>query len=80
MYNFFQKHSVLAKTQYGFQNNVTTCHAILDEVTNIYDQINNNEYKGAIFWIIKKLLIAFLTQFSCINLIITEFAVRYINL
>jgi len=52
MHNFFQKHSVLAKTLYGFQNNTTTCHAILDVVTNIYDQINNNEYTGAIFFLL----------------------------
>jgi len=45
--------TVLAKTQYGFQNNII-CHSILDVVTNIYDKINNNEYTGANFWIIKK--------------------------
>jgi len=51
---FFQKYSVLAKTQYGFQNNMTTCHAILDVVANIYDQININEYTGAIFFWFQK--------------------------
>jgi len=38
--------------QYEFQ--MTTCHTILDVVTNIYDQINNNAYTGAIFLDYKK--------------------------
>ena len=38
---FFQKHSVIAETQYGFKNNKSTSHAILDVLTNAYDNIVN---------------------------------------
>ena len=41
---FFQKHSVFTKTQYGFQSNKSTTHAVLDVITTVYAQINNNEY------------------------------------
>ena len=40
--SFFQKHSVIAETQYGFQNNKSTSHAILDVLTNAYDNIESN--------------------------------------
>ena len=39
----FQKHSVLAETQYGFENNISTSHAILDVLTNAYNNIENND-------------------------------------
>jgi len=39
--SFFQKHSILAETQYGFQHNKSTTHAVLDVMTAIYDQIND---------------------------------------
>ena len=37
--SFFQKHSVIAETQYGFQNDKSASHAILDVLTNAYDNI-----------------------------------------
>ena len=40
----FSKHSVLAESQYGFQNNMLTTHAILEVLTTSYDQINNNKF------------------------------------
>ena len=41
---FVQKHSVLVKSQYAFQNNMSTTHAILDLLTTSYDQINDNNF------------------------------------
>ena len=41
---FFQKHSVFSKTQYGFQTDKFTTHAVLDVITTVYDQINDDEY------------------------------------
>jgi len=37
--NFFEKHSVFTKSQYGFRNNSSTTHATLDIVTNAFDHI-----------------------------------------
>ena len=42
--SFFDKHSILATTQYGFQNNKSTSHAILNVLTATYDNINSNSY------------------------------------
>ena len=44
LFAFFQKHSVFTKTQYGFQSEKSTTHAMLDVITTVYDQINDNEY------------------------------------
>ena len=46
--NFFNKHSVLVSNQYGFRENCSTSHAILDIVTSTYDNINNNQYTGMV--------------------------------
>ena len=51
---FFRKHSVLTKTQYGFQRDQSTSHAILDVLTVAYDNINNNLYTGLILLDFKK--------------------------
>ena len=51
---FFPKHSVLTKTQYGFQSDKSTSHAILDVLTAGYDKINNNLYTGLILSDFKK--------------------------
>ena len=40
---FFQKHSVFTKTQYEFPNNKFTTHAVLNVITTVHDQINDNE-------------------------------------
>ena len=39
--SFFQKNSVLHDSQYGFQNGMSTTHAVLDVLTSTCDQINN---------------------------------------
>ena len=46
--SLFDKHSILAKTQYGFQAGKSTSHAILDVLTIAYEHINNHEYTGLI--------------------------------
>ena len=52
--SFFDKHSILAKTQYGFQAGKLTSHAILDVLTTAYEHINNDEYTGLILLDFKK--------------------------
>ena len=52
--SFFRKHSVLAETQYGFQNNKSTSHAILDVLTNAYDNIESNDYTAIVLSDFKK--------------------------
>ena len=46
--NFFQKHSLLIESQYDFQYNMSTTHAILNVLTASYDQINDNNFICAI--------------------------------
>jgi len=52
--NFFGKHSVFIKSQYGFRNNLSTTHAALDIVINAFDQINHNHYSCLVFLDYKK--------------------------
>ena len=52
--SFFDKHSILAKTQYGFQAGKSTSHAILDVLTTAYEHINNHEYTDLILLDFKK--------------------------
>ena len=52
--SFFQKHSVIAETQYGFQNNKSTSHAILDVLTNAYGNIESNDYTTIVLLDLKK--------------------------
>ena len=54
MTNFFKKNLVLIDSQYGFQNNMSTTHAVLDVLTTAYDQINDNNYIGLILLDFKK--------------------------
>ena len=39
---FLKKHNVIHKTQYGFQKNVSTTHAVLDLVTTSLNNLNKN--------------------------------------
>ena len=52
--SFFQKHSVIAETQYGFQNNNSTSHAILDLLANAYDNNESNDYTAIVLLDFKK--------------------------
>ena len=54
MPSFFEKHSILAKTQYGFQASKSTSHTILNVLTTAYEHLNNNEYTGLILLDFKK--------------------------
>ena len=47
--SFLNKHKVIQNTQYGFRSEVSTNHALIDVVTNIFDNINSNKYAGLIF-------------------------------
>ena len=47
--SFFDKHGIIQHTQYGFQRNVSTNHALVDVVTQSFENINNNVYTGLIF-------------------------------
>ena len=47
--SFLNKHKVIQKHQYGFQSNVSTNHALIDVVSDCFDNINNNLYTGLIF-------------------------------
>ena len=56
MYNrlqqFLKKHSVMHKSQYGFQKSISTEYAILDNVdivSNAFENINQNLFTGLIF-------------------------------
>ena len=64
--NFFNKHSVLVPNQYGFRAGCSTSHTILDIVTYIYDNIENNHCTGMVTeWLhlmLLKLLIQYVTK------------------
>ena len=51
---FFDKHNVIKPTQYGFQANVSTTHAILDILTSLYDGISEKQFSGLFFLDLKK--------------------------
>ena len=46
--DFFNKQSVLVSNQYGFRANRSTTHAILDIITEMYDNINSKLYSGLV--------------------------------
>ena len=58
MYNrfleFFKKHYVTHKSQYGFQKHIPTNHACLDSVTTTLDNINQKIYTELIFLNLQK--------------------------
>ena len=47
--SFFDMHGIIQHTQYGFQRNVSTNYALVDVVTQSFENINNNMYTGLIF-------------------------------
>ena len=51
---FLNKHKVILDTQYGFQSNGSTNHALTDVITNSFENINKNLYTGLIFLDLKK--------------------------
>ena len=52
--NFFNKHSVLLPTQYGFRANHSTSHALTDVLTSLYDNINDENYTALLLLNLKK--------------------------
>ena len=52
--NFFNKHSVLLPTQYGFRANHSTSHALTDVLTSSYDNINDENYTALLLLDLKK--------------------------
>ena len=51
---FLGKHNVITPTQYGFQKGISTTHAILDIVTNAFDNIHKKKFSGLIFLDLQK--------------------------
>ena len=47
--SFLNKHKVIQKNQFGFQSNVSTNHALVEVVSNCFDNINDNLYADLIF-------------------------------
>ena len=58
--NFFNKHSVLLPTQYGFRANHSTSHALTHVSTSLYDNINDENYTAL-------LLVDFKKAFDTVN-------------
>ena len=52
--NFFNKHSVLLLTQYGFRDNHSTSHILTGVLTSLYDNINNKKYTALLLLDLKK--------------------------
>ena len=51
---FLDKHDVITPTHYGFQKGISTTHAILDIVTNAFDNIYKKYFSGLIFLYLQK--------------------------
>ena len=51
---FFDKHGVLCPTQYGFRNNISTEHALIDVIANYFNKINENQHSALLFLDLKK--------------------------
>ena len=67
---FLNKNNVIILTQYGFQTNFSTSHAILDIITHAYDNININQLTGLFFLDLKK-------AFDTVNHKILEFKLNH---
>ena len=51
---FFNKHSVLLPTQYGYRANHSTSHALTDVLTSLYDNINDENYTALLLLDLEK--------------------------
>ena len=54
LYKFLKKHKVIYENQYGFQNNVSSVHAMPDVVNSCYDDINESCYTSLSFIDLRK--------------------------
>ena len=50
---FLKKHSVIHKSQYSFQKNISNKYAVLDIVSNAFENINQNLFTGLIFFYLR---------------------------
>ena len=72
---FFTKHNEISPTQYDFQENISTTHAIHDILTASYDNICEKLYTGSFFLDLKKAIDSstlFASTFCYLNLTTTE--------
>ena len=67
---FLNKNNVIIPIQCGFQTNFSTSRAILDVITHVYDNINNNQFTGLFFLDLKK-------AFDAVNHKILEFKLNH---
>ena len=51
---FFETHKIIYANQYGLRGKVSTMHAMLDEVTSSYENINENCFTGLAFVDLRK--------------------------
>ena len=52
--SFFNQNSILQDTQYGFRKKHNTIHAVLDVITQLYDNIANNKFSCILTLDLKK--------------------------
>ena len=60
--NFLNKHDILFKSQYGFRENHSTQHAVIDIVNIIQNNIDLKLFTCGIFLDLKKTLITSIIQ------------------
>ena len=66
--SFFNQNSILRDTQYGFRKKHNTIHAVLDVITQLYDNIANNKFHVFLLLILKRHLTLSSTTFFLVNL------------
>ena len=76
--NSLNKHEIFHPTQYGFKKNKSTTHAALDLVTEMYDNINSNQYTGLVLLDFKKAFDA--VSHSVLLYELQHYGVRVLNL
>ena len=54
MRKFLDKHSIISSNQYGFRSSFSTTHAMLDVLTSIYDNINDNTITALLLFDLNK--------------------------
>ena len=76
---FLKKHSVIYKSQYGFQKSISTEYAVLDIVSKAFENINQNLFTGLIFLDLRKAFDTVSHIFYFLSLIIMVSVVLLIN-
>ena len=52
--NFFEKNIIIHPYQYGFRQNLSTAHVMLDIMSKINNHMNKKKFTGLIFWDLRK--------------------------